>query len=74
MPMLPFTDTDGTAPKYMLSRDGTERGEIRNLRSRPCRLEGCTGVRIHVRWPDGKSTYPCSKGCRLVDPETLRIE
>lgn len=28
----------------------------------PCRMEGCTGVRVMVRWPDGKVTWPCSKG------------
>lgn len=61
-------------PKYMLSRDGTRRGEIKNLRSRRCSLEGCNGVRIHVKWPDGKSTYPCSKGCKRVDDETMQIE
>lgn len=62
-----------TPPTRMLSRDGKKVGVIKNLRSRPCRLEGCTGMRIHVEWPDGKSTYPCSKGCERVDEDTLRI-
>ena len=57
----------------MLSRDGKTRGFIRNLQSRRCQQEGCTGWRIHVVWPDGKSTYPCSKGCKVVDAETLQI-
>jgi hypothetical protein len=30
--------------------------------TRRCRLEGCGGVNIGVRWPDGKITWPCSKG------------
>jgi len=30
--------------------------------SYPCRLAGCNGIRITVRWPDGKHTHPCSKG------------
>lgn len=30
-----------------------------------CRLEGCTGRRITVKWPDGKITHPCSKGMRF---------
>ena len=60
--------------KYMLSRDGAMKGEIRNLKSRRCRLEGCTGWRIHVKWPNGRHTYPCSKGCVHVDDETLRID
>lgn len=62
-----------TLPTRMLSRDGKKVGVIKNLRSRPCRLEGCTGMRIHVKWPDGKSTYPCSTGCERVDEDTLRI-
>ena len=49
-------------------------GRILNIASRPCTLEGCKGVRIHVKWPDGHSTYPCSKGCSQVDAETLKID
>lgn len=30
--------------------------------SYPCRLEGCAGIRITTRWPDGHITHPCSKG------------
>lgn len=60
-------------PKYMLSADGTKCGIIKKFNSRRCRLEGCTGVRIHVVWPDGKSTYPCSKGCHPIDKGTLQI-
>jgi hypothetical protein len=30
--------------------------------TRPCRLEGCCGVRMVVKWEDGQVTYPCSKG------------
>lgn len=29
-----------------------------------CRLEGCAGVRVSVRWSDGKLTRPCSKGLK----------
>lgn len=60
-------------PKYMLSRDGLRRGEIKNLRSRKCHTECCPGWRIHVRWPDGKNTYPCSCGCKIVDDETWQV-
>lgn len=40
-----------------------------------CRLESCGGVRIPVRWPDGKHTFPCSNGMVEVDgkPETWMI-
>lgn len=30
--------------------------------ARLCSLAGCTGARIGVRWPDGKLTWPCTKG------------
>lgn len=58
----------------MLSRDGTEQGEITNLHAYPCRMMGCTGMRISVRWPDGKHTFPCSKGCTQLDDHTWKID
>jgi hypothetical protein len=27
-----------------------------------CRLEGCPGTRVTVKWPDGRTTHPCSRG------------
>jgi len=48
-------------PKKVRSRDGKQSGVCTGS-SRPCRLEGCTGLRIGVRWGDGKVTYPCTKG------------
>lgn len=61
---------------YMLpsDRDEGKKGVILNLRSRPCTLQGCTGMRMHVKWPDGKHTYPCSKGCTQLDEHTWVIE
>ena len=47
--------------KKILSRDGKSTG-IPTGATRHCRLEGCNGLRIYVRWKDGKTTYPCSKG------------
>ncbi|MCY2927947.1 MAG: hypothetical protein NTV86_00345 [Planctomycetota bacterium] len=29
---------------------------------RPCALEGCTGLRVGVRWRNGPLTWPCIKG------------
>jgi hypothetical protein len=29
-----------------------------------CQLEGCTGMRIGVKWPGGNTTWPCSKGMK----------
>lgn len=54
----------------MLSRDGKEKGTILNLQSRRC---SCGGWRIYVRWPDGKRTYPCSRGCKTINDNTLQI-
>ena len=31
-----------------------------------CRLEGCTGLRLAVRWSDGRLTFPCTKGMDYV--------
>jgi hypothetical protein len=38
-----------------------------------CRLEGCGGTRLHVKWPDGQRTYPCGKGCTVKADGSLRI-
>lgn len=40
-------------------------GVVLNRRAYPCQMEGCTGMRMRVLWPDGKVTYPCSKGCSV---------
>ena len=49
--------------KRVYARDGRKSGRIVGGGDF-CRLEGCTGVRISVRWPDGKLTRPCSKGLK----------
>jgi hypothetical protein len=41
--------------------DGFERGQ-RTGGYRHCQLEGCSGIRIGIRWPDGQVTWPCTKG------------
>jgi hypothetical protein len=40
---------------------GTEYA-VRTGGTRLCPLAGCTGLRIYVRWPDNRVTYPCTKG------------
>lgn len=30
-----------------------------------CQMDGCNGVRLSVKWPDGKHTFPCTKGMEL---------
>jgi len=57
--------------EVVLSRDGRARGRTTgSLRS--CTLEGCRGLRIGVRWPDGRLTWPCSEGM-VRRNGTLRI-
>lgn len=43
------------------SSDGTVVG-INTTTGYRCRMEGCTGMRITVKWPDGNVTRPCTKG------------
>lgn len=38
-----------------------------------CRLEGCGGDRLHVKWPDGKRTFPCIKGCKELEGGSFQI-
>lgn len=59
--------------RFVLSRDGKSKGKIINPNYRKCSAEGCPGHRILVQWPDGKRTYPCSRGCKTVDGQTLQI-
>lgn len=35
-----------------------------------CQLEGCRGLRLHVRWNKGRGTRPCTRGCTY--DETLK--
>lgn len=45
----------------ILSRDGRAKGKTTGKRGN-CRLEGCGGATIAVRWSDGLVTHPCAKG------------
>lgn len=48
-------------PKYVWDRTGKIRG-VTTGGARHCQLEGCSGLRICVRWPKGNNTWPCSRG------------
>jgi len=50
--------TKGTV---ILSRGGKLKGVATGSQHK-CMLEGCRGVRVAVKWPDGKHTFPCSEG------------
>lgn len=45
------------APTIMLSRNGDEAGEIRNLQSYRCPMEGCTGWRMTTLNPTQKAAH-----------------
>ena len=49
--------------------DPDEVGETGNTTggTRTCTIEGCRGVRVGVRWGDGKLTWPCTEGMHKVD-------
>lgn len=47
--------------QFIWNREARERGQ-RTGGIRHCGLDGCTGVRVGTRWPDGKITWPCTKG------------
>jgi len=58
--------------KRVYARNGRSYGRITGGGDL-CRLEGCTGVRVSVRWPDGKLTRPCSKGLKQRKDGHLQI-
>ena len=35
---------------------------VRTGGTRRCPMAGCTGLRVFLRWSDGRITYPCTKG------------
>ncbi len=40
---------------------------------RPCMTEGCGGIRLTVKWPDKKMTFPCTKGMKQVSEDEWEI-
>ena len=48
----------------VVNRQGTITG-FTTGGTRRCRLEGCHGVCLGVRWPDGKLTWPCTGGMKF---------
>jgi hypothetical protein len=55
------------APSGRAKRPGTVKGQRR------CQLEGCNGMRIIVKWPDGKVTHPCTKGMVQISENAWQI-
>lgn len=61
--------------KKVYGRKDTDYGKIAGeiTATSHCRLEGCSAVRLHVRWPDGHRTYPCAKGCDVRPDGNFQI-
>lgn len=59
------SDDAGYVGKKVYGRKGTKFARVcgKVTNTSICTLEGCGGTRLHVKWPDGKRTYPCAKGC-----------
>lgn len=68
--LLPQPDLSSVT--WVLNREGTQSGTVFST-SRRCRMDGCAGIRIGVRWPDGHRTYPCSRGMREISADTWQI-
>ncbi len=51
--------------KKMYGRKGTKDARVAGTitGTSECRQAGCRGLYLHVKWPDGTRTYPCTKGC-----------
>ena len=47
-------------------------GKIRG-QGKNCTLESCRGWRFPVRWPNGKLTWPCTKGMTIRDDGEYQI-
>ena len=69
----PLCDKEGKDLDFVASRNMSIYGVILNPFSRVCQMEGCTGHRMHVRWGDGKVTYPCTKSCESVSRHLMKI-
>jgi hypothetical protein len=62
--------------RKVYGRKGTEYENVYGVVTNTslCGLAGCGGTRLHVKWPDGKRTYPCAKGCSEGADGSLRID
>lgn len=55
------------------ARHREAQGQATGGRTRSCRMEGCLGRLIDVRWSDNKLTFPCSEGIVKNDDGSLEI-
>lgn len=61
-----------TLPTVVWDREKTEKGRVMGG-TRPCAMESCRGLRIRVQWSDGRCTWPCSKGMRVLSDSEWQI-
>lgn len=61
-----------TVKAFVYSKDGTEVG-VNITTPYRCRMEGCLGMKMTVKWPDGKYTRPCTKGMFTRPDGNLQI-
>lgn len=54
------------------SADGSAKG-VAKAGGYRCQMEGCTGKRLAVKWPDGTVTRPCTKGMLTRPDGSLQI-
>lgn len=59
--LLGRPDKNIKLPEFIWSRGTKKKGRTTGAWYH-CHLEGCTGIRIRVIWPNGRETWPCSKG------------
>lgn len=70
IPPLMFNEPQcGERGVLVYDRTGEKTG-VTTGGTRLCKMEGCLGRRIGVRWSDGKMTWPCTKGMTLTDHNT----
>lgn len=59
--------------KTIYNRDRTNVGVIKGLSYRYCAACGKNHMCLLVKWNDGKTTKPCSKGIAYIDDGNLII-
>lgn len=62
-------DTRRDRPEYqpgakVWNFDKSQQGVV--VGTRDCALEGCRGIRLITKWPDGKRTMPCTRGMEFT--------
>lgn len=73
MKKQPQTSSPDAPGQPLYNSNGKEHGIIVGGGDR-CTMEGCSGARVSVRWPDGSLTRPCSRGLIVRRDGALQID